>query len=162
VDGIVARVTQSQAERLTLEYWTKYKNVEAIQIEEAAGGKEFMHILSRTSNFSMPIWGITPGSESKERRWEMNLEPMFAHERVTLLDKEQITDTNQAIFLAEVERALTRYPDIRKRGDKAADILDAIYYAIYHALIAFADPVRHIQPTSKKKNPYSGFIETRI
>jgi len=162
IDGVVARVTQSQAERLTLEYWTKYNNMEAVQIEEAAGGKEFMHILARTTHQSMPIWGVTPGSESKERRWEMNLEPMFAGERVVLLDKDHVGDQQQAIFLAEVEKVLKRYPDIRKRGDKAADILDAIYYAIYHALISFADPVRQLGQRSKKKNPFHGFVETRL
>jgi hypothetical protein len=161
IDGIVARVTQSQAERLMHEYYNKYKNVEAVSIEEAAGGKEFMHILVR-SNPSMPIWGVTPGSESKERRWEMNLEPMFAGERVVLLDKEYVTDTGQAIFLSDVERALKRYPDIRKRGDKAADILDAIYYAVYHALIAFADPVRQIKKRPERKHPFRGFVEAKL
>ena len=162
IDGVVARVTQSQAERLMFEYWKKYDNNEAVQIEEAAGGKEYMHILARMSNYSMPIWGVTPGSESKERRWEMNLEPMFAGERVVVLDKDYVTDQRQAIFLAEVEKALKRYPDIRKRGDKAADILDAIYYAIYHALLAFADPVRHIKKKKKPKNPFRGFVETGL
>ena len=161
IDGVVARLTQSQAERLMHEYYNKYDNVEAVQVEEAAGGKEFMHILAR-SNPSMPVWGITPGSESKERRWEMNLEPMFAGERIVILDKDCVTDHQQAIFLAEVEKALKRYPDIRKRGDKAADILDAIYYAVYHALVAFADPVRQLPKENKKKNPFRGFIETKL
>lgn len=162
IDGIVARVTQSQAERLGAEYYYKYQNMEAMQVEEAAGGKEYMHILARNSGHSMSIWGITPGSESKERRWEMNLEPMLAGERLVILDQQHVMDPQQVIFLAEVEKALKRYPDIRKRGDKAADILDAIYYAIYHALIAFADPVRQLQKGPKKPNPFKGFIETQL
>ncbi len=162
IDGVVARVTVSQAELLMLEYWKKYKNVEVVQIEEAAGGKEYIHSLARMANYLIPIMGITPGSESKERRWEMNLEPMFAAQRIMVLDKDHITDLRQATFLAEVEQALNRYPDIRKRGDKAADILDAIYYAVYHALVAFADPVRQLPKEKKKKNPFRGFIDTKL
>ena len=143
------------------EYYRKYTNIEAVQIEEAAGGKEFAHILAR-ANPSMPIWGVTPGSESKERRWEMNLEPMLASERLLILDKDHITDQRQAIFLSEVERALNRYPDIRKRGDKAADILDSIYYAVYYALIAVGDPVRYVPDKKKGKNPFKGFIDTKL
>jgi len=154
IDGVVARVTQSQAERLLLEYWNKYANVEAVIIEQAAGGKEFEHSVARMANWSIPMLGEPPGSQQKERRWETDLEPALAGERL------MISDNEDNIFLLETRHALRRYPNIGKRGDKAADILDALYWLIYHAIVAHADPVRRDSGGKKKRNnPWKRFLE---
>ena len=54
----------------------------------------------------------------------MQLQPPFANKFLL------VSDDPKNVFLAHVRDALDRYPFIRKRGDRAADIFDSCFMAV--------------------------------
>ena len=148
-DGFVGHVTQSQADRIINDLYNKYgrkPRVEVICVEEIGSGKEFERILARNTP-SMPLLGETGGGVPKEVRWENNLEPMLAGERILISDQDHP-------FLKSLVLALKSYPNVSKRGDPSADILDAMVWAHYHAFLTYGDPVRRRQKKEPTPNPY--------
>lgn len=147
-DGFVGQVTRSQAERIIIDLYDKYgrkPRVEIICVERDGSGAIFEDYLMRLP-LGMPVLGENTGGVAKEVRWEYSLEPSLANERILISDREHHP------FLTQVLRALNIYPNIGKRGDMAADILDSMVWAHYHAFMEYGDPVRR-RKAQKKDNP---------
>ena len=149
-DGYVGHVTQSQAERVVIDLYTKYgrkPRVEVICVEIAGSGKEFERYLARLP-LAMPLTGETGGGVQKEVRWENTLEPALAGERILISDQENHP------FLKMTKTALNKYPNISKRGDPSADVLDALVWAHFHAFLQYGDPIRRRLKKVPEPNPY--------
>ena len=116
--------------------------VEVIVVETAGVGREFEQRLARMP-IGFPLLGETGGGVAKEVRWENTLEPALAGERIL------ISDIKHHPFIDELIIALNVYPNIPKRGDRAADILDSMVWAHFHAFMEYGDPVRRLK---KKKD----------
>jgi hypothetical protein len=145
IDGFVGQVTQSQADRLTVDMYNKYgrkPRVEVIVVETAGVGREYEQRLARMP-IGFPLIGESGGGVAKEVRWEGTLEPALAGERIL------ISDVKNHPFIDELIIALNLYPNIPKRGDRAADILDSMVWAHFHAFMEYGDPVRRVK---KKKD----------
>ena len=150
IDGYVGHVTQSQAERVVIDLYNKYgrkPRVEVICVETVGSGKEFERYLSRLP-LGMPLIGETGGGVQKEVRWENTLEPALAGERILISDQENHP------FLKSLITALNSYPNISKRGDPSADILDAMVWGHFHAFLAYGDPVRRRKKAEPQPNPF--------
>ncbi len=154
IDGYVAQVPQETSERIVADMFRKYgkrTRVEGIFIEAVQTGDMFLKQLARLDP-EYPLYPIHPGGEAKRARWEADLQPALANERILISNDPNIP------FLQEVRNGLRSYPHIKERGDKYADILDAIYYANYYTFFAYNDPVRRRKSRgSKEPNPYFAF-----
>ena len=150
VDGYVGQLSMSQAERIVLDLYNKYgrkPRVEAIVVEKAGDGRLFLEQLARLP-VDMPLLGEPTGGIAKEVRWEATLEPALAGERIL------IHDNKTHPYLDKVIKALSMYPNIQKRGDWAADILDSMVWAHYHAFLNYGDPIRRRLTKVKEPNPW--------
>ena len=157
VDGYVGHVTQSQAERLVIDLYNKYgrkPRVEVVCVETVGSGKEFERYLARLP-LGIPLVGETGGGVQKEVRWENTLEPALAGERIL------ISDQDNHPFLKSLVLALNLYPNVSKRGDPSADILDAMVWAHFHAFLAYGDPVRRRKKKDPIANPYWALAEMK-
>ena len=96
----------------------------------------------------MPLTGETGGGVQKEVRWENTLEPALAGERILISDQENHP------FLKMTKTALNKYPNISKRGDPSADVLDALVWAHFHAFLQYGDPIRRRLKKVPEPNPY--------
>ena len=151
IDGCLLQTPQDVSERMLEDLHRKYggpNRVEGIFIEAVQTGDLWMKQIAR-SNPSMKLYPVHPGSASKRARWEADLQPAFANERIMVSDDPNIP------FLEESMKALRSYPHIRDRGDKYADVLDALYVANYYALFQYGDPVRRRKKGGDKPpNPF--------
>jgi hypothetical protein len=156
-DGDVGLYTQSQAERIIRDLFRKHggKNrVEAIVVEKEGEGRLFAELLSRLPE-AMPIIAEPAGGIPKEVRWETGLESGLANERILISDKDGHP------FLMQLVRALNAYPNISKRGDMAADILDSLVWAHWHAFLEYGDPIRRRKKKDPTPNPYFQLAEMK-
>ena len=154
IDGFVGQIPQSRGESVVVDLYNKYgrkPRVEIITVETAGSGRMFEQYLARLP-IGLPLVGESGGGVAKEVRWEGTLEPNLAGERILISPKKHHP------FLDELIVALNLYPNIPKRGDRAADILDSMVWAHYHAFLDYGDPVRRVKRSGPKEpNPYFGF-----
>ncbi|KKL69760.1 hypothetical protein LCGC14_2111680, partial [marine sediment metagenome] len=154
IDGFVGQIPQSRGEAVVVDMYNKYgrkPRVEIITVETAGSGRMFEQYLARLP-INLPLVGESGGGIAKEVRWEATLEPNLAGERILISPKKHHP------FLDELIVALNLYPNIPKRGDRAADILDSMVWAHYHAFLDYGDPVRRVKRNKPKEpNPYFGF-----
>ena len=155
VDGYIGQITQSQAETVLMDLFNKYPGrVEVMCIEDLGGGAVFTQMMIRMHK-NVPIIGEKGGGVHKEVRWERMLAPYLGSKKILVSDKEHP-------FLDKVRQALKQYPRIGKRGDWAADLLDALVWAHYHAFMETGDPLRRRRLKKEKKpNPFYAFSEMK-
>ena len=95
----------------------------------------------------MPIVGLKQsGHGSKETRWERDLQPIFANGYVTISD-------DKTPGLDALRHALAIYPNLKPRGDAGADLLDALWIALYYPMIHSMDPYS-AKPKRKEGTPW--------
>ena len=145
MDGVCAHLTQSQAEQQLRNLYQKHPTCRLITIEESGSGMEMLALLQRMGNLPVIGQGVA-GHGSKEMRWQRDLEPMFHNGFIQVSDE-------KTVFLEQVRSALRRYPNYKARGDEGEDILDAIWIAVYHCLLAQADAYSFIRKRRKARGP---------
>ena len=153
IDGYVGQIPQDRADRIVGDMYEKYgrkPRVEAVVVEIIGSGMIFEQDLARNYK-DMPLIGEKGGGVKKEIRWERTLQPNLANERIL------ISDQQGHPFLEDLILALNMYPNISSRGDRAADILDAMVWAHYHAFMSYGDPVRKMLALPEEDNPYFAF-----
>lgn len=149
IDGFLGQVTQEAAENLIVQLARKYEGrVEVICMESIGGGAVFQQYMSRTYK-NLPVIGEKGGGVPKEVRWERMLAPYLGTRRILISD-----DTDNP-FLVSLRTALSSYPNIAKRGDWAADILDSMVWAHFYSFLETGDPVRRRKPRERKPNPWT-------
>ena len=148
LDGYLGQVLQEQAENVLASFATKYPNrLESVCIEAIGGGAVFQQLMKRTYK-DIPIIAEKGGGVPKEVRWERMLAPHFGLKRIL------VSDQKEHPFLDSVRLALNTYPNIGKRGDWAADVLDSLVWAHFHAFLETGDPIRRRRRGEKKENPW--------
>lgn len=148
-DGVVEQVLQERAEDIVDSLHEKYgglPTVELVCIEAVGGGAVWVQYMIRTRK-NMNIIGENFSGIPKDVRWERALAPNLGKKRILISDK-------QHPFLDQVRIALSQYPNIGKRGDPNADILDAMVCAHWHAFQEGPDPIRRKKRGEKKENPW--------
>jgi hypothetical protein len=156
-DGDVGLYTQSQSERIVQALFKKHggnDRVEAIVVEKEGEGRLFAELLARLPE-KMRIIAEPTGGVPKEVRWETGLESGLANERILISDKEGHP------FLMQLVRSLNAYPNISKRGDMAADILDSMVWAHYFQFLEYGDLVRRRRKKEPTPNPYFQLAEMK-
>ena len=148
IDGFLGQVLQEQAENILAGLFEKYKGrIEIVCIEAIGGGAVFEQLMRRTYK-DVPFIAEKGGGVPKEVRWERMLAPHFGMRRIL------ISDQKEHPFLDSVRLALGTYPNINKRGDWAADVLDSLVWAHYHAFMETGDPIRRRKKGERKPNPW--------
>ena len=155
IDGYIDHITQAQGENVLIDLFNKYPGrVEVMCIEALGGGAVFTNMMVRMHK-DIPIISEKGGGVKKEVRWERMLAPYFGSKKILVSDKEHP-------FLDKVRQALKQYPRIGTRGDWAADLLDALVWAHYHAFMETGDPLRRRKlKKDKKPNPFYAFAEMK-
>ena len=148
-DGFLGQITQEQAENVIVELHDKYKGrIEGIFIEAIGGGAVFAQMISRLHK-DIKIVEMKGDGVPKEVRWERMIAPNFGRSRALVSNKPNHP------FLERLRQALLTYPRIRKRGDWAADIFDAMVWALFYAFYETGDPLRRRRKQGETKpNPY--------
>jgi len=148
-DGFLGQITQEQAENVIVELHDKYKGrTEGIFIEAIGGGAVFAQMISRLHK-DIKIVEMKGDGVPKEVRWERMIAPNFGRSRALVSNKPNHP------FLERLRQALLTYPRIRKRGDWAADIFDAMVWALFYAFYETGDPLRRRRKQGETKpNPY--------
>ena len=147
-DGFLGQITQEQAENVIVELHDKYKGrTEGIFIEAIGGGAVFAQMISRLHK-DILIIEMKGDGVPKEVRWERMIAPNFGRNRALVSNKPNHP------FLERLRQALLTYPRIRKRGDWAADIFDAMVWALFYAFYETGDPLRRRKRKESVPNPY--------
>jgi len=148
-DGFLGQIKQEQAENVIVELHDKYKGrTEGIFIEAIGGGAVFAQMISRLHK-DIKIVEMKGDGVPKEVRWERMIAPNFGRSRALVSNKPNHP------FLERLRQALLTYPRIRKRGDWAADIFDAMVWALFYAFYETGDPLRRRRKQGETKpNPY--------
>ena len=147
-DGFLGQITQEQAENVIVELHDKYKGrIEGIFIEAIGGGAVFAQMISRLHK-DIKIVEMKGDGVPKEVRWERMIAPNFGRSRALVSNKPNHP------FLERLRQALLTYPRIRKRGDWAADIFDAMVWALFYAFYETGDPIRRRKKAEPNPNPF--------
>jgi hypothetical protein len=153
IDGFLGQVTQEQAENTIVDLHEKHGGellVELICMEAIGGGAVFEQYMIRMHR-DMKIIGEKGGGVAKEVRWERMLAPQLGRKKILVSDKDHP-------FLDRVRTTLKQYPRIAKRGDWAADVMDSLVWAHYHAFLETGDPLRRRSLILEEEdNPFFAF-----
>ena len=153
IDGFIGQVTQEAAENVIVDLHEKHGGrqfVEVVCMEAIGGGAIFEQYMARMHK-EMRIIGEKGGGVAKEVRWERMLAPQMGRKKILVSNKDHP-------FLDRVRQALKQYPNIGKRGDWAADIMDALVWTHFYAFHETGDPLRRgPQRQEPEPNPYFAF-----
>jgi len=146
---LLGQYAQSQAEAQLKALWARNLPCPAVVIEESGTGIEMVALMERHKG--MPIVGLKQsGHGPKETRWERDLEPILANGYLTISDE-------HSPGLDALRNALGRYPSFRVRADPGADLLDALWVAVYYPMIHSTDPFAARIIEDEEPNPYFAF-----
>jgi hypothetical protein len=117
VDGFRGQVSQGEAEAMLKRLARFYPTTQLIGVEAVGKGEEFFHLMLRSSR--LPVRAVRPGRQSKGKRFEIGMAPLFEFNRAWVAD----VDTP---FLRAFREEWVRWP----HGEHD-DTLDAVYWMLY-------------------------------
>lgn len=141
VDGFRGQVSQGEAEQQLKALAAVYPTTQIVGVEAVGKGEEFYHLLVRTS--LLPIIPMQPGGQSKGKRFEVGMAPLFQFGRAWVADVE-------TPFLRAFRDEWLAWPN-----GEHDDTLDAVHWMLFaarHHLVGNATTSRAVG--ERKENPF--------
>lgn len=138
VDGVRARLSQAEAEHQIAALAEKYPSTKLIGVESVGKGEAFYHLLRRS--LLLPFVPLHPGGQSKGRRFEGGMAPLFQDRRAWVADVE-------TPFLRAFREEWLTWP----KGEHD-DALDAVHWMLFAGRQYLVDP--GMARTKKAANPF--------
>ena len=136
VDGVLAQMSQGQAEQAVVAAQQLFPNWDYATVEADGKGAEFIAVLARHPDLKI-VPEKTHGVKKRDRITK-GLEPILRNGTLRI-------STASTPFLDRVRMFLNLYPNV-SRNDPGWDALDAIYWAVYHELVGLTPDVRNKRP----------------
>lgn len=133
VDVLIGQWTQQQSVTQLKSTYARYLPCPAVVIEASGSGLELAALVAHQHK-GIPVVELPmSGKGSKEQRWERWLQPALASGQLTISDA-------KTPGLNVLRSALSRYPNLKSRGDPGADALDSLVLAAWFAFIHGVNP----------------------